>query len=91
MVTSATVPPVSGSRRPGRALAHYTVRYRGRETRLTSFTTTQEVHLAAFIEILQSIRKSDMSPILSRLYTAQGGTEALDVLMKYMYVLAYSP
>jgi hypothetical protein len=48
----------------------------------------QEVHLAAVIEILQSIRQSDMSPILSRLYGAPGGTEALDVLMKYMYVAA---
>jgi hypothetical protein len=28
-----------------------------------------------------------MSPILSRLYKAPGGTEALDVLMKYMYVV----
>ncbi|QRD06127.1 actin-related protein 2/3 complex subunit 5 [Parastagonospora nodorum SN15] len=26
-----------------------------------------------------------MSPILSRLYGAPGGTEALDVLMKYIY------
>lgn len=26
-----------------------------------------------------------MSPILSRIYKAPGGTEALDVLMKYMY------
>lgn len=32
-----------------------------------------------------------MSPILSRIYKAQGGTESLDVLMKYMYVSAYSP
>jgi hypothetical protein len=31
-----------------------------------------------------------MSPILSRLYSAPGGTEALDVLMKYMYVAAQS-
>jgi len=38
-------------------------------------------------EILQSIRQSDMSPILSRIHSAPGGTEALDVLMKYMYVL----
>ncbi|KAF2824613.1 Arp2/3 complex 16 kDa subunit ARPC5 [Ophiobolus disseminans] len=45
----------------------------------------KEVHLAAVIEILQSIRQSDMSPILSRLYGAPGGTEALDVLMKYIY------
>jgi hypothetical protein len=28
-----------------------------------------------------------MSPMLSRIYSAPGGTEALDVLMKYMYVL----
>jgi hypothetical protein len=55
--------------------------------RLTGLTM-QEVHLAAVIEILQSIRQSDMSPILSRLYGAPGGTEALDVLMKYMYVVA---
>lgn len=26
-----------------------------------------------------------MSPILGRIYSAPGGTEALDVLMKYMY------
>ncbi|OAK93791.1 Arp2/3 complex 16 kDa subunit ARPC5 [Phaeosphaeriaceae sp. SRC1lsM3a] len=45
----------------------------------------KEVHLAAVIEILQSIRQSDMSPILSRIYGAPGGTEALDVLMKYIY------
>jgi hypothetical protein len=50
--------------------------------------TTQEVYLATVIEILQSIRQSDMSPMLSRLYGAPGGTEALDVLMKYMYVVA---
>lgn len=45
----------------------------------------QEVHLATVIEILQSIRQADMSPILSQIYSAPGGTEALDVLMKYMY------
>jgi hypothetical protein len=50
------------------------------------FTVTQETYLATVIEILQSIRQSDMSPILSRIYGAPGGTEALDVLMKYMYV-----
>lgn len=46
----------------------------------------KEAHLAAVIEILQSIRQSDMSPMLSRIYSTPGGTEALDVLMKYMYV-----
>ncbi|KAF2680317.1 Arp2/3 complex 16 kDa subunit ARPC5 [Lentithecium fluviatile CBS 122367] len=45
----------------------------------------KEVHLATVIEILQSIRQADMSPILSRIYSAPGGTEALDVLMKYIY------
>ncbi|KAF2125670.1 Arp2/3 complex 16 kDa subunit ARPC5 [Dothidotthia symphoricarpi CBS 119687] len=46
---------------------------------------SKESHLAAVIEILQSIRQSDMSPILSRVYSAPGGPEALDVLMKYIY------
>jgi actin related protein 2/3 complex subunit 5 len=45
----------------------------------------KEAHLAVVIEILQSIRQSDMSPILSRIYSSPGGTEALDVLMKYIY------
>jgi actin related protein 2/3 complex subunit 5 len=36
------------------------------------------------IEILQSIRQSDVSPILGRIYQSEGGSEALDVLMKYM-------
>ncbi|KAF2746644.1 Arp2/3 complex 16 kDa subunit ARPC5 [Sporormia fimetaria CBS 119925] len=45
----------------------------------------KDIHLATVIEILQSIRQSDMSPILSRIYSAPGGTEALDVLMKYIY------
>ncbi|CAI6333802.1 unnamed protein product [Periconia digitata] len=45
----------------------------------------KEVHLATVIEILQSIRQADMSPILSRIYSAPGGSEALDVLMKYIY------
>ena len=48
-------------------------------------TFLQDVHLAIVIEILQSIRQADMSPILSQIYSAPGGTEALDVLMKYMY------
>ncbi|KAJ9668222.1 hypothetical protein H2201_001651 [Coniosporium apollinis] len=46
----------------------------------------KEVHTATVIEILQSIRQSEMSPILSRMYQSEGGTEVLDVLMKYLYV-----
>ena len=44
----------------------------------------QEVHLATVVEILQSIKQSEMSPMLSRIYGAEGGTETLDVLMKYL-------
>ncbi|MCJ1254793.1 hypothetical protein MMC24_002609 [Lignoscripta atroalba] len=45
----------------------------------------KEVHLATVVEILQSIKQSDMSPMLSRIYGSEGGTETLDVLMKYLY------
>ena len=48
----------------------------------------QEVHLAAVMEVLQSIRQADMSPMLGRLYKGEGGSEALDTLMKYMYVIS---
>lgn len=46
---------------------------------------SQEVHLATVVEILQSIKQSDMSPMLSRIYESEGGLETLDVLMKYLY------
>lgn len=46
----------------------------------------QEVHLATVVEILQSIKQSEMSPILNRIYSSDGGIEALDVLMKYLCV-----
>ncbi|KAI9770120.1 MAG: hypothetical protein M1840_003570 [Geoglossum simile] len=46
---------------------------------------SKEVHLATVVEILQSIKQSDMSPVLGRIYKSEGGTEALDVLMKYLY------
>ncbi|KAF1986827.1 Arp2/3 complex 16 kDa subunit ARPC5 [Aulographum hederae CBS 113979] len=45
----------------------------------------KEVHLATITEILQSIRQADMTPILSRIYQSEGGTEVLDTLMKYIY------
>ncbi|MCJ1384786.1 hypothetical protein MMC17_007904 [Xylographa soralifera] len=45
----------------------------------------KEVHLATVVEILQSIKQSEMSPMLSRIYGSDGGPEALDVLMKYLY------
>ena len=49
----------------------------------------QEVHLATVVEILQSTKQSDMSPMLSRIYGSEGGTELLDVLMKYLYAISF--
>ncbi len=57
---------------------------------LTSFAL-QDIHLATVTEILQTIRQSDMSPLLSRIYQSEGGTELLDVLMKYLYALSPLP
>ncbi|PSK55808.1 Actin-related protein 2/3 complex subunit 5 [Elsinoe australis] len=45
----------------------------------------KEIHLATVTEILQSIRQSEMTPILQKMYQAQGGTELCDALMKYLY------
>jgi len=45
----------------------------------------KEIYLATVIEILQSIRQAEMSPILNRMYKSDGGSEALDTLMKYIY------
>ncbi|KAL8835018.1 MAG: hypothetical protein Q9176_007161 [Flavoplaca citrina] len=45
----------------------------------------KEVHLATVVEILQSLKQSEMSPMLSRIYESEGGVEILDVLMKYLY------
>lgn len=42
------------------------------------------MHLATVVETLQSIKQSDMSPMLSRIYESEGGPELLDVLMKYL-------
>lgn len=52
---------------------------------LTVYYNTQEVHLATVTEILQSIRQSDMTPLLTRIYQSEGGTELIDCLMKYIY------
>jgi len=45
----------------------------------------KEMHLATVVEILTSTRQSEMSPILQRIYKSEGGSEALDALMKYIY------
>ncbi|EPE03771.1 ARP2/3 complex subunit [Ophiostoma piceae UAMH 11346] len=45
----------------------------------------KEAALQTVIEVLQSIKASDMSPLLKRLYESDNGSELLDVLMKYLY------
>lgn len=51
----------------------------------------KDAHLATVIEVLQSIKASEMTPILQRLYASPGGSECLDVLMKYLFVSFSSP
>jgi len=46
----------------------------------------KDAHLQTITEVLQSIKASEMSPLLKSIYSSEGGNEALDVLMKYMWV-----
>lgn len=43
------------------------------------------MHLSVVTEILQSIRQSEMTPILQRIHQSEGGSEVCDTLMKYLY------
>jgi len=45
----------------------------------------KEVHLATVTEVLQSIKASDMTPMLQRIFESEGGSDILDILMKYLY------
>ncbi|KAF2101848.1 Arp2/3 complex subunit Arc16 [Rhizodiscina lignyota] len=45
----------------------------------------KDIHLATVMEIFQSIRQSEMTPLLTRIYQSDGGTELVDCLMKYIY------
>ncbi|KAL6855221.1 hypothetical protein ACO1O0_006360 [Amphichorda felina] len=47
--------------------------------------TAKEAQLQTIVEVLQSIKASEMSPLLKNIYASEGGSEALDVLMKYIY------
>lgn len=44
----------------------------------------KELHLATVTEVLQSIKASEMTPMLKRIFGTEGGGEVLDVLMKYL-------
>ncbi|KAI1179857.1 actin-related protein 2/3 complex subunit 5 [Nemania sp. FL0916] len=45
----------------------------------------KDAHLQSVIEVLQSIKASEMTPMLQRIYDSAGGSELVDVLMKYLY------
>ncbi|KAK7740096.1 hypothetical protein SLS63_001296 [Diaporthe eres] len=45
----------------------------------------KDAHLQTVVEVLQSIKASEMTPMLQRIYQGDGGSELLDVLMKYLY------
>lgn len=44
----------------------------------------QDAHLQTIMEVLQSIKASEMTPLLTRIYGSEGGSELLDVLTKYL-------
>jgi hypothetical protein len=45
----------------------------------------QEIHLQTITEVLQSIKASEMTPMLQRIFQSEGGSDILDTLMKYLY------
>ncbi|KAI1811016.1 actin-related protein 2/3 complex subunit 5 [Poronia punctata] len=45
----------------------------------------KDAHLQTVIEVLQSIKASEMTPMLQRIYGSEGGSELIDVLVKYLY------
>lgn len=44
----------------------------------------KDAALQIVVEVLQSIKASEMNPLLTRLYASENGSELLDVLMKYL-------
>ncbi|KAI0182056.1 actin-related protein 2/3 complex subunit 5 [Hypoxylon sp. FL1284] len=47
--------------------------------------SAKDSHMQTVVEVLQSIKASEMTPMLQRIYGSEGGSELLDVLMKYLY------
>ncbi|XXG97812.1 hypothetical protein Hte_004125 [Hypoxylon texense] len=45
----------------------------------------KDSHMQTVVEVLQSIKASEMTPMLQRIYGSEGGSELLDVLVKYLY------
>ena len=53
-----------------------------------TYIAFQDIHLQTVTEVLQSIKASDMTPMLQRIYASDGGSDVLDTLMKYLYACA---
>ncbi|KAG4435614.1 hypothetical protein IFR05_008889 [Cadophora sp. M221] len=51
----------------------------------------KDIHLQTVTEVLQSIKASEMTPMLQRIFGSEGGGEALDVLMKYLTAISKTP
>ncbi|PVH71868.1 Arp2/3 complex 16 kDa subunit ARPC5 [Cadophora sp. DSE1049] len=51
----------------------------------------KDIHLQTVTEVLQSIKASEMTPMLQRIFGSEGGGEALDVLMKYLTPTSKTP
>jgi len=47
--------------------------------------SVKDLHLQTVTEVLQSIKASDMTPMLQRIYKSEGGSDILDTLMGYLY------
>ncbi|SZF04607.1 unnamed protein product [Blumeria hordei] len=45
----------------------------------------KEHHYSTVFDVLQSIKASEMAPLVKKLYEGEGGVEMLDVLTKYLY------
>ncbi|KAI1106835.1 Arp2/3 complex 16 kDa subunit ARPC5 [Jackrogersella minutella] len=47
--------------------------------------SAKDAHMQTVVEVLQSIKASEMTPMLQRIYGSEGGIELIDVLTKYLY------
>jgi len=45
----------------------------------------KDIHLGTVVEVLQSIRASEIPGVLGRIWGSEGGSEVVDCLMKYLY------
>ncbi|OBT79103.1 hypothetical protein VF21_01684 [Pseudogymnoascus sp. 05NY08] len=51
----------------------------------------KDAQLQIVIEVLQSIKAADMTPLLRSVYASEGGSDVLDSLMKYLYAGMAAP